>query len=49
VSDGYVRVARFYETDGMKYVHHSNHIRWMEEAQGWFAGSKPSRAGEFAA
>lgn len=33
MNDGYLRTARFYETDGMQYVHHSNHIRWMEEAR----------------
>ncbi len=31
--ESYVRIAHFYETDGMKYVHHANHIRWMEEAR----------------
>ena len=25
--------VRFYETDGMKVVHHANYLRWMEEAR----------------
>ena len=29
----YVRYANYYETDKMGIVHHSNHIRWMEEAR----------------
>lgn len=33
MNDAYIRVARYYETDGMQYLHHSNHIRWMEEAR----------------
>ncbi|MDO4174604.1 MAG: acyl-CoA thioesterase, partial [Eubacteriales bacterium] len=24
---------QYYETDGMRIVHHSNYIRWMEEAR----------------
>lgn len=27
------RKAYYYETDGMGIVHHSNYIRWMEEAR----------------
>lgn len=27
------RKAYYYETDGMRIVHHSNYIRWMEEAR----------------
>ncbi len=29
----YVRRAYYYETDVMGIVHHSNYIRWMEEAR----------------
>lgn len=29
----YVRKVHFYETDQMGIVHHSNFIRWMEEAR----------------
>lgn len=29
----YVRRVQFYETDQMHIVHHSNYIRWMEEAR----------------
>jgi len=29
----YVRKANFYETDAMGIVHHSNYIRWFEEAR----------------
>lgn len=29
----YYRKAQFYETDQMGVVHHSNYIRWMEEAR----------------
>ena len=25
--------VRYYETDGMGIVHHSNYIRWMEDAR----------------
>ena len=28
----YVRKVQYYETDRMGIVHHSNYIRWMEEA-----------------
>lgn len=27
------RRVPFYETDGMKVVHHANYLRWMEEAR----------------
>lgn len=29
----YIHVAQYYETDQMGVVHHSNYIRWMEEAR----------------
>ena len=29
----YVRKAHFYETDQMGVIHHSNYIRWFEEAR----------------
>ncbi|MBQ9765954.1 MAG: acyl-CoA thioesterase [Lachnospiraceae bacterium] len=29
----YIHKAKYYETDSMKIVHHSNYIRWMEEAK----------------
>lgn len=29
----YLRTAKYYETDQMGVIHHSNYIRWMEEAR----------------
>ena len=29
----YTRKAKYYETDQMGIIHHSNYIRWMEEAR----------------
>ena len=29
----YSREVYYYETDGMRVVHHSNYIRWLEEAR----------------
>lgn len=29
----YVRQAKYYETDQMAVIHHSNYIRWFEEAR----------------
>ena len=29
----YLRRANYYETDQMKIIHHSNYIRWFEEAR----------------
>lgn len=29
----YERQAKYYETDQMKIIHHSNYIRWFEEAR----------------
>ena len=29
----YVREVHYYETDMMKIVHHSNYVRWFEEAR----------------
>lgn len=31
--DRYIHKVNYYETDRMGIVHHSNHIRWMEEAR----------------
>ncbi|MCD7727294.1 MAG: acyl-CoA thioesterase [Ruminococcus sp.] len=30
------RKAFYYETDGMRIAHHSNYIRWFEEARIWW-------------
>ncbi|MDD7220500.1 MAG: acyl-CoA thioesterase [Clostridia bacterium] len=29
----YIRKAQYYETDQMGIIHHSNYIKWMEEAR----------------
>ena len=29
----YTKTAKYYETDQMGVIHHSNYIRWMEEAR----------------
>ncbi len=29
----YIHTVQYYETDGMRIVHHSNYLRWMEEAR----------------
>ena len=29
----FIRKSRYYETDQMGIIHHSNYIRWMEEAR----------------
>lgn len=29
----YVHLTQYYETDQMKIIHHSNYIRWFEEAR----------------
>ena len=29
----YMHRAKYYETDQMGIIHHSNYIRWMEEAR----------------
>lgn len=31
--EGYLRKPHYYETDQMAIVHHSNYIRWFEEAR----------------
>ena len=31
--EGYQRKVQYYETDQMGIVHHSNYIRWFEEAR----------------
>ncbi len=34
----YRRAANYYETDQMAIIHHSNYVRWMEEARmAWMA------------
>ena len=35
----YVHVVNYYETDKMGITHHSNYIRWMEEARVEFLDS----------
>lgn len=30
---GYIHQTQYYETDQMGIIHHSNYIRWMEEAR----------------
>lgn len=32
----YQHIAQYYETDQMGIIHHSNYIRWMEEARIFF-------------
>ncbi len=32
----YYHKVQYYETDKMGITHHSNYIRWMEEARVWF-------------
>lgn len=32
----YKHLVQYYETDQMKIVHHSNYIRWFEEARSWY-------------
>lgn len=34
--ENYVHTVQYYETDKMGITHHSNYIRWMEEARVWF-------------
>ena len=29
----YEHLIQFYETDAMRIVHHSNYLRWFEEAR----------------
>ena len=31
--NGYIHTVQYYETDKMGITHHSNYIRWMEEAR----------------
>ena len=33
MDNGYTHRVHYYETDKMSVVHHSNYIRWMEEAR----------------
>ena len=32
----YTHQAQYYETDQMGIIHHSNYIRWFEEARIWY-------------
>lgn len=32
-AQAYLHEVQYYETDGMRIVHHSNYIRWFEEAR----------------
>lgn len=34
--EGYIHRVQYYETDKMGITHHSNYIRWMEEARIYF-------------
>ena len=36
----YEHVVQYYETDAMQIVHHSNYIRWFEEARTWWLSEK---------
>ena len=36
----YTRPVYYYETDKMGVVHHSNHIRWLEEARTFYFNDK---------
>ena len=31
--DKYCHTVKYYETDRMGFTHHSNYVRWMEEAR----------------
>ncbi|MGT2929356.1 acyl-CoA thioesterase [Streptococcus dentasini] len=33
---GYIHKVQYYETDRMGITHHSNYVRWMEEARVYF-------------
>lgn len=33
IYSGYIRQPHYYETDQMSIIHHSNYIRWFEEAR----------------
>ena len=35
----YTRLVYYYETDRMGVVHHSNYIRWLEEARNYYYNS----------
>ncbi len=32
----YIHTVKYYETDRMGFTHHSNYVRWMEEARIYF-------------
>lgn len=34
--EAYIHKVQYYESDQMAFVHHSNYIRWFEEARMWF-------------
>ncbi|WP_156036773.1 thioesterase family protein [Ruminococcus sp. HUN007] len=36
MTEPYRHTVQYYETDKMKVVHHSNYIRWMEEARVYY-------------
>lgn len=40
----YIHRVNYYETDKMGITHHSNYLRWMEEARLDFLKSKIGRA-----
>ena len=35
-TERYIHRVAYYETDKMGITHHSNYVRWMEEARVWF-------------
>ena len=39
MTEVYTHKAQYYETDQMGIIHHSNYIRWMEEARMNYLGS----------
>ena len=45
----YIRKVQYYETDRMGIVHHSNYIRWFEEARNHFLGQRGIRYEEWEA
>ena len=42
----YKRKAQYHETDQMGIIHHSNYIKWMEEARIAFMGEMGFGYGE---
>ncbi|MCF0120944.1 MAG: acyl-CoA thioesterase [Oscillospiraceae bacterium] len=39
-AETYIRPVHYYETDRMGIVHHSNYVRWLEEARLYFMKQK---------